>query len=460
MTCPEKDSGAPRKNCVRKGLKGGFGMGILDRIFGNRNRELCPVCGKTLARDDRYYIDGVRCCIDCYRKKHPESFCARCGREAVLYVLNGRKYCNSCYEIEKKQRTCQVCGEVFVSEKERNSIVLAPGREVICCAACLQKIREWNITSVERLPYLASIRSSQRPKSAQETTGHGVLTDAEMREERGKKSDGAVLKDGGGQKYSDYGEQESGRREEQQPGNIRDMLPGLEKLVIDETPHGRQLKERILAYKAAWHRHDGDRTPENHAALMETMHLMMQTLENTPLLLPVALKEGGPDARFGTLHCSTDGAAMLSTVEAVRLIREDRIEELQKVVLFIQEEQNKAKRLTFVKQQGERMVPDPSLWDMGRFDGCDGWSFGSPLDDLGPWRGMMVEAVGSSYIALYTDIRSMRQLHSEDAWPCTVVVSAAEAKHIIRTTPECAGMIINPNSETHCMLQRQAFFQE
>lgn len=435
-------------------------LDFLKRIFGgNDPGNVCGFCGKKLFGAEVYRVEDKYCCSECYRRKHPENFCADCGNAGPLYVWNGKKYCANCFEARKRKESCRVCGCVLTGREGKNELIMAPGEKIVCCDDCCREIRSRDITTMDALRYLISIRNSQRPKPLQELTGHGIMRAEEIREERLKKDDSAVLK-AGGQKYDAPAGQESGRREAQQPGNVRDLLPGLEKLVIDETPHGKQLRECIMAYKEAWHRNDEDKNPENGAAVSQTLRHLVEVLHKTPVLLPVVLKADSQGARYGTLHYSRDGAAILSSVEAVRLIREDRIGEMRGVFLYMPKEPDKLKRVTFVKQQEQKVGPDSTLWNIRRFDGCDGWSFGSLLNELGPWYAMMVEAAGNSYIALYTDLQAMKLLHKEENWPCTVVVSAAEVLQILRLTPACAGLIINPNAETHCMLRRQLFFPE
>ena len=173
--------------------------GFLGRLFGSRDgsRRLCPRCGKPMKETDSYLLDRRLCCRACYRIKHPGSFCADCGTDAPLNVWNGRKYCSACYEERKKREGCAVCGCLLTERVGINSVMLRFGSRIRCCNACRQKAEEWQVKSPEQLRVLASLQSSQRAMTAQESARHGLMTDDEIREERRKKTEEEAEKSSG-----------------------------------------------------------------------------------------------------------------------------------------------------------------------------------------------------------------------------------------------------------------------
>ena len=425
--------------------------GFFSRLFGGAqgNGKVCPLCGKPLQKSDQYYLDGKPCCTGCYRKKHPENFCAECGRDGTLYVWNGRKYCNTCYEAKKRQEACHVCGCVLTSREGRNRTVLIPGKEIICCNACWQEIQKRGITRVDQLVYLSSQRSSERPKSAQESSRHGILLNWEMEEERRKKAGET------GSKRDGY-ERDRSEQGENGPESMRDLLPALEASVIPEAISGGALRESILEYKEVWHEQDSSPTPENRERVARSLRQLTQTLEKTPLLVPVAFQKELPEDDACTIYYTLESAAILSTLEMVRLIREEPPESLRDITFFMPNASaGEARRVTFIRREGEGAVADPARWDIKRFDGGDGWRYGGNIAEIGPWRFRLVEALGKVYAAVYTGIPYVRPMFEREAMPHLAVISVENVIAFLKNAPDVEGIIVNPNSESHCMLNRE-----
>ena len=113
--------------------------------------DRCAFCGRKLSADDTYRFKGKRCCPDCYREKHPEEFCCRCGREGPLYIWDRKKYCSACYRFLTSVRVCAFCGkQLQAHEPVCQKRLSTDGGAMIChfCADCGKLLDERGITGV------------------------------------------------------------------------------------------------------------------------------------------------------------------------------------------------------------------------------------------------------------------------------------------------------------------------
>ncbi len=221
---------------------------------------------------------------------------------------------------------------------------------------------------------------------------------------------------------------------------LDDILPALRKDADPEPVYGTALKEKIGEYLAAWRALSPERTQAEQARINTAWKALVTEMNLTPLIVPFSYRDDEPGTEDKALHC-TAAAAMRLNRDAI-VYRTGRMTPAQTASLFWTH-----------GPDGELSV-DYDWWDISRFAGSEGWHFAADSAGRGPMFFHRAKADGKQYLGVYTSIGAMKSLFPDAPCPHAAVITAGDVRELVLRDPSLTGIILDPNTEYHCMIPR------
>ena len=211
--------------------------------------------------------------------------------------------------------------------------------------------------------------------------------------------------------------------------------------VNQEPVYGTALKKAIRDYKAACDRRQVQDTLETRQLWQTSWMRLVDALNTTPYLIPFRYDDDRPGMEDKALHLTAASAHMIN--------RDAIVAHCGKLTGF--------QMMPLVCGCGEGGRPNPitEWWDISRFSHSAGYSFAMNNGGHGMMRCFTRGGGGSEYFGVYTDIDYVLKGFPNTPCPHIAVFSVGDVLNMIRQQPGLAGLLINPDTETHCFLSRK-----
>ena len=220
---------------------------------------------------------------------------------------------------------------------------------------------------------------------------------------------------------------------------LGDLLPGLRKTANTEPVYGAALLKRIGEYKDAWHALSKEGTPAERDRINTAWKSLVGAMNVTPLIVPFSYGDDAPGTEDRALHCTAAAAARLNTDAIV--YRTDRMTPAQIAPLL------------WTRGADGTLGVDYDWWDISRFSGSEGWHFHTG-DAGGPMYIHRARVAGDQYLGVYTGIGSMLSMFPSSPCPHAAVITAGDLVNFILRDAALKGIILEANTENHCMIPR------
>ena len=209
-----------------------------------------------------------------------------------------------------------------------------------------------------------------------------------------------------------------------------------------EAVYGTDLKKAIRSYLDAYHAFSADGSDENREKIRRVWKSLVDALNVTLFLIPFRYDDDRPETEDKAFHL-TAGAADQLTKDSI-LRRCDQMTGMQMMPL------------QWVCGANGQLTPDPGWWEISRICGSEGYSFADGSDHShGLMRFITRAGGGNTFLGVYTDVSYVLNGFAEKHCPHIAVISISDVLDYIKRSPEMYGMLINPDTETHCAISRQ-----
>lgn len=209
-----------------------------------------------------------------------------------------------------------------------------------------------------------------------------------------------------------------------------------------ETVYGTGMKKSIATYLKAHHAFTDHPSEENQNIIRQAWKDVVDALNMTLFLIPFRYDDDLPDTEDRAIHL-TAAAADAITKDSILL----RCGQMTGMEMF---------PLNWVCGENGRITPDPTWWDITRISGSEGFRFSDGNDrSHGLMRFFTRGGGGYTFLGIYTDISYVLDGFDNQPCPHIALISVADVLNYVRHSPDLYGILINPDTETHCAISRQ-----
>ena len=213
--------------------------------------------------------------------------------------------------------------------------------------------------------------------------------------------------------------------------------------VNPEPVYGTKLSAVIPPYKEACYAMQKQDTPENRRRMDEVWTPLINAVITTLYLVPFTYQDDTPGTEDRCLHLTGLTAGRLTKDSIVYRCREMSMAQMDS--------------LAWTCGEGGAPSPDPDWWDISRFSGSDGYRFAAEGGGHGAMNFLTLGDGSHRYFALDTDIIRIRNRFPGGHCPHIAVLSLGDVVHAMKVDPSIEGIILTPDTPTHCFLSRRVF---